>query len=125
MRLVNLCPHPITFISLDGVKHRLSTCKVPPRACDQQYTRILHTNYGNISIRGHRYTVVRDMPEPKSGVLYIVGKRIRDLFPNRDDLISPSAERIDPEHIILSFEETFTPAQYDDMVAACSQPVSA
>ena len=90
MELVNLTPHEITIYK-DG---RIIK-KIPPSGIDvalQQKTKergSLKLDDYEIPMQETSYTTVKNLPEAKEGVLYIVPLIIAANMPQRRDLVFP------------------------------------
>jgi len=89
-KLVNLTPHPVRLIGLDG------RVTVPPSGIVAYLTysnteeRIITVEGIQIPLRKRRVREVFNLPDPVEGTIYIVSDEVHEALPEREDLVSPT-----------------------------------
>lgn len=87
MKLVNLCPHEIVVVR-NGEEPL-----VLPAASNPLRVNIEEVEIGqvqNIPILKTEFKELEFLPEPQEGVFYVVSTIVRQMLPERTDLISPA-----------------------------------
>lgn len=114
MKLVNLTPHAINFVTADGrpiltVEPSGTVARVAAKtvflgevyAEEDELTRIhteidcldgtsIHVVVENIHVTGTNYGEVEGLPAPEEGVVYIVSSLVAQRCHNRDDVFIPN-----------------------------------
>jgi len=86
MKLVNLTPHPVTFVADDGEKLlELPGNPNPPRA---QESREAQGTVNGIPVSKVHMGEVQGLPAPQAGVGYIVSRIVAEAV-HRNDLFVP------------------------------------
>src|SRR5690554_2132456 len=86
MKLVNLTPHPVTFVADDGEKMlELPGNPNPPRA---QESRNAHGEVNGIPVNKVAMGEVQGLPDPQPGIGYIVSRIVAEAA-RRSDLYIP------------------------------------
>ena len=83
---INLTPHDINAIDLDGNVVTFPKSGNVAR-CEEQ--RDVVSTLDNFNLYSVSYGNVYGLPDPKSGVCYIVSMAVRLALPDRVDLLSP------------------------------------
>lgn len=90
MKLVNLCPHPITLIGPNDERVTIPPDPAGPARCEILSVFIGEINAEGvpfaIPVRGTMLGTVTSLPPRQEGVVYIVSRQVAEACPNRDDL---------------------------------------
>lgn len=92
MKLVNLTPHAVTFVSEDGNRYAVEPSGMLARVSSEIKTLEMIEIDGGFKIP-HTKTVfgeVEGLPAPEAGVIYIVSSLVAGLVPDRDDVMIPN-----------------------------------
>jgi hypothetical protein len=85
-RFVNLTPQRVTIVSSEGVEYEFQSEGIA--SVSETGTPVMRVHAG-IEIREPQYGEVVGLPEPRTGVVYIVSTAVRERLPQRTDLASP------------------------------------
>ncbi|WNY23316.1 hypothetical protein MmiHf6_06210 [Methanimicrococcus hongohii] len=91
IELVNLTPHDVVYIDVDGVKHIFESKGVFRVPTERVLTRRMLWNGMEIPVYklGSRHDKAK-LPDEIDDVFYIVSGIAREAFPGRKDFISPA-----------------------------------
>ena len=83
MRLVNLCPHPVTVFGNGTTPvYDLPAPETPART-------VYEDKFIGVNIKRKTVVGVEGLPPPEKGTLYVVSNAVRCSLPARRDLASP------------------------------------
>jgi hypothetical protein len=98
VKLINLTPHPVTFVTEDGaVILELPGCPNPPRAREN---REAHGEVNGIPVNKVTMGEVQGLPAPQPGVGYIVSRVVAEAARRSDLFIPDMTVRDDQGRII-------------------------
>ncbi|NCB47704.1 hypothetical protein EOM81_11890, partial [bacterium] len=88
MKLVNLTPHVLNIISVDG-----STVNVPTSGTVARVSSTAQSvgTVAGIAVTKSVFGDVIDLPAAQDGVVLIVSRMVKDRVANRDDVMVPGA----------------------------------
>lgn len=90
VKLVNLTPHPITFVGPNNEQVTIPPDPHGPARCEIERAFIEELQVQNIPfplpVRGTRLGAVVSLPEPQEGVVYVVSRQVAEAAPERRDL---------------------------------------
>jgi hypothetical protein len=98
--IFNLCPHTIHLFEGDLIKYSFKPSGVIAR-CEEITSPIYILDEDRIPVVNKSYGEVKDLPEEREGIYYIVSMMVRNALPDRMDLLSPGDMVRDAEGKIL------------------------
>lgn len=89
-RLVNLTPHAVTLVTVEGERVELAASGTVARVVYDSLDESLATEWGTIRlVRGVGDRRVVGLPDPAAGTVYIVSRMVLDSV-DRDDVACPT-----------------------------------
>lgn len=90
VKLVNLTPHPITFVGPNNEQVTIPPDPQGPARCEIRSVYIGQIQAENVPfplpVRGTSLGEVVSLPEKQEGVVYVVSRQVAEAAPERDDL---------------------------------------
>ncbi len=90
MKLVNLCPHPISLRHPDGTETVIPSEGNARVSVNYRQARTIELGGHAVPVIEGQYGEVAGLPEPADGSIYIVSHMVRMALPGRADLWSPA-----------------------------------
>lgn len=90
MKLVNLCPHPISLRHPDGTETVIPSEGNARVSVNYRQARTIELGGHAVPVIEGKYGDVAGLPEPVGGCIYIVSHMVRMALPKRADLWSPA-----------------------------------
>ena len=86
MGFINLTPHAITVLDVEGIHHVFPANGVVARVAAQVENL---APVAGFRLRRQTLGVVQDLPGPVPGVVYIVSALVKGQVPDRADVVAP------------------------------------
>lgn len=101
--LLNLTPHPVTLIFLDGSQRTLPPEGAPPRVqLTHEESGVLSTPFGDLPLTRTRLShTVADLPDRQPGTMLVVARLVAEALPDRDDLVFPDDVKRDSDGQVI------------------------